>query len=162
MRIALEQLFTPRAKRIPSPVPLLQKATSSSSSCATWDVSADAELYLLSRPERSTSTTPAILSSGNCMGLAKSFVKTGGAETAGEDATGLGMDATIVINPELGVQHSAAKAAVAYHTMVLWWEMGGILLSAGAWRGEQQAACKGMPEKKKKERGMSDVVSAAS
>lgn len=52
------------------------------------------------------------------MGRAKSFVNTGGAETVGEDATGLGMEVTMVMNPELGVKHRATEATVANDTMV--------------------------------------------
>lgn len=119
-RIAEEHELTPRAYLTPGPVPVAVKSTNSCSSWATCDVSALALLYLLSRPERSTSTTSAMLSSGTPMGSVKSLVKTGGAccwPTPGWD--GFGKDVTM---EKALVEQGAAKHRAASVTAVFMFE----------------------------------------
>lgn len=116
MTIADEHEFTPSAYFTPSPVPFPAKSTSSCSRRATCEVSALTELYLLSRPERSTSTTPVMLSSGMPMGFVKSFLKTGGGccSCCPTPASGfaLGIDVTMAKPVALcGAKQSTAKAA---------------------------------------------------
>lgn len=117
IRIADEHELTPRAYLTPGPSPVAVKSTNSCSSWATSDVSALTALYLFNRPERSTSTTPAMLSSGTPMGSVKSLVKTGGACCCPTPVwEGFGKDVTMenALVEQGAAKHRTASIAAAF------------------------------------------------